>query len=176
MKPGDEFNARGYFENIDVCRLEVSVLRHYDTNRQGKGFQPTDLAPVVPGWRRLVERHLYGAACFYKSTKAPILWRLWHADFPYARWIVVRRPREAVLASFERTPFMDAFSSRVEWDAMLDRYDTMLADIEATCANVFPFEFSNDERRVRDLLRFAGAPSSDPSVLRAVFRPELVHG
>ena len=44
-----------------------------------------------------------------------LLWPLWHAAFPDAEWIIVRRMPEDIVASCMRTAFMRAYRRRSGW-------------------------------------------------------------
>lgn len=129
--PGGAENIRGFFENVALReRLQKEILR------QG-GFDPLGVRRLPsagwhPGVRMLREavaaalaaqgydaRQTWG----FKDAKLTLTWRVWHEHFPQARWIIVRRPSEQVIASCIRTSFMKQHSlDPTYWRSFVDAY------------------------------------------------------
>jgi hypothetical protein len=131
MKPGDDYNRDGYYENNPVTAMLVQYLRSCDSEGQYKQYQPLRLDKPWPGFGPMVE-HLMrpcGPRWFYKNAKLLWTWRLWWEAFPDAKWILLQRNRERVLDSLLRAPFMDAYETREEWESYLDRCNTIMTDI-----------------------------------------------
>ena len=137
--PGGKENIRGFFENA-ILREHV----HKEILRQG-GFDPLGVRrlpppawhPVVRNLRAVVAavltaqqydgRQIWG----FKDAKLTLTWRLWHEHFPQARWIVVRRPDDEVIASCLRTSFMKQHSSDpLFWRQFVAEYLERLAALQ----------------------------------------------
>jgi hypothetical protein len=52
---------------------------------------------------------------FYKSTELSLVWPIWNAVFPRARWVLVRRDAEDLVRSCLRTGYMKPYSNRSGW-------------------------------------------------------------
>lgn len=48
-------------------------------------------------------------AWFYKSSRATLIWQVWHTAYPHAKWIIVRRRTADILESCVKTGYMSAF-------------------------------------------------------------------
>lgn len=117
--PGGKENLRGFFENVILReRVQKEILR------QGR-FDPFGVQRLPPAaWHPIVKnlREVVGAALAaqqydgrqiwgFKDAKLTLTWRLWHEHFPQARWIIVRRSNDEIVASCLRTSFMKQHSS-----------------------------------------------------------------
>jgi hypothetical protein len=135
-KAGDTWNQKGYYENEAITDILVDYLRKADKENLGKQFQPIGLNMPYPdfGTKVITSVREQGKnphqRWFYKNTKTPLTWRLWHEHFPKAQWVIVKRNREQLLDSLMRTPFMTAYKTRAEWEGFLVAYDVMLSEIE----------------------------------------------
>jgi len=137
--PGGEENVRGFFENIILReRVQKEILR------QG-GFDPLGVRRLPPSvWHPIVRdlREVVGAGLAaqqydgrqiwgFKDAKLTLTWRLWNEHFPRARWIIVRRPDEEIIASCLRTNFMKQHSSDPAfWRQFVDDYLERLAALQ----------------------------------------------
>jgi hypothetical protein len=116
--PGGQENIRGFFENVILReRVQKEILR------QGR-FDPLGVQQLPPpAWHPLIKslravvgaalaaqqydgRHIWG----FKDAKLTLTWRVWHEHFPRARWVVVRRSSDEIVASCLRTSFMKQHS------------------------------------------------------------------
>ena len=59
---------------------------------------------------------------FYKDAKLCLIWPLWAAAFPKAKWIIVRRRDHEIVKSCINTPFMSAYDSEIGWLRMINNY------------------------------------------------------
>jgi len=78
-------------------------------------------------WQERVEKVMrndgYGGGhWFYKGAKMCLMWPIWHAAFPRAKWVIVRRNDEGILQSCLRTPFMRAYRNSEGWNVWLDAH------------------------------------------------------
>lgn len=86
--------------------------------------QCRERAPTVSGvWRTFAERAMAAEgfngdgrrAWVYTGADACLLWPIWHAAFPNARWIIVRRQAEHIARSCLKTGYMTAFGKERAW-------------------------------------------------------------
>ena len=56
----------------------------------------------------LVEGYISGC-WMYKSSRASLIWQIWHNAFPDAKWVIVRRRTADVIQSCIKTGYMKAF-------------------------------------------------------------------
>lgn len=157
-KEGDEYNQRGYYEHVEIDMALSYYLRSCDADGLGKRFQPIDLDEQFVDFRDLVldiiESERPGSPAWaFKSTKTAICRNIWRVHFPTAKWIICRRKRDLIIDSMVRSPFMDAYNTRDEWDQMLNRYEYMMRDIADRCD---AYEFDVDSAVNGDVDQVAG--------------------
>lgn len=46
---------------------------------------------------------------FYKSSRAALIWAVWHSAYPHAKWVIVRRRTADIVESCQKTGYMQAF-------------------------------------------------------------------
>jgi hypothetical protein len=67
----------------------------------------------------------------FKDAKLTLTWRIWHEHFPQARWVVVRRSSDEVIASCLRTSFMKLHSGDPAfWQRFVADYLERLAALQ----------------------------------------------
>jgi hypothetical protein len=129
--PGDKNNFFGYFENIILREnVQKEVLRQGNVDPHGVDpLPPSDWRPQVGNLRDIVAAALTAQeydgrqAWGFKDAKLTLTWRIWDEHFPQARWIVVRRPSDEIVASCLRTGFMRRHSSDpMFWRAFVAAY------------------------------------------------------
>jgi hypothetical protein len=139
--PGGKENIRGFFENAILReRVQKEILR------QG-GFDPLGVRRLPPaGWHPAIgnfRQHVAAAiaaqqydgarAWGFKDAKLALTWRLWHEHFPQARWIIVRRPSDQIIASCMRTSFMKQHSTDPGfWRQFVAEYVERIAALQQT--------------------------------------------
>jgi hypothetical protein len=111
-------------ENLDpLCQRPLPTAQHLDK-----------WAEMALEWRKAVMREVRqqgykGGTWYYKGAKAVLMWTLWHAAFPGARWIYVRRNTNDIVASCLKTHFMRTYKDPEGWVgwvwAHLDRLSAM---------------------------------------------------
>ena len=110
------YNPKGYFENA-VIREQVvkSYLGSIGVDRFGQKPLPNvnnlrafpELRSVIV--RIMNEQGYVDGDWFYKEAKICLFWPIWKGAFPNAKWLIVRRPDDAIIDSCLRTSFMRAF-------------------------------------------------------------------
>jgi hypothetical protein len=116
--PGGQENIRGFFENVILReRVQKEILRQGRFDPLGvRQLPPPAWHPVIKSLRAVVAaalaaqqydgRQTWG----FKDAKLTLTWRVWHEQFPRARWVVVRRSSDEIVASCLRTSFMKQHS------------------------------------------------------------------
>lgn len=73
---------------------------------------------------------------FYKGAKMCLMWPLWHAAFPEARWVIVRRDKEEIISSCLRTGFMKAYRDRKGWAKWIDQHGDKFLEMVSAKLNI----------------------------------------
>jgi hypothetical protein len=139
--PGNSENIRGYFENVVLReKVQKEILRRGQFDPLGvRSLPPRGWLPTIPDFRplvaaALVTQHYDGMQPWgFKEPKMCLMWRLWDRHFPGARWVIVRRPIEQVVASCMRTSFLRHQSSNPQfWQVFADAYLQRIADLQSS--------------------------------------------
>lgn len=166
MRGATPYNKKGMFENkVIVDEFVKPYLKAIGTDPMGQNPLPdTENVPIIPEWNTAIQRRLEaqgydGGRWFYKGAKMCLMWPVWHAAFPDARWVIVRRNANEVAASCVRTPFMRAFKDQAGWLGWVkeheDRFSQMFA--AGLYANEFwPGEGLNEIAYFKDLISWLG--------------------
>lgn len=142
--PGGRENIRGFFENVFLReRVQKELLRQGKFDPLGvRRLPPVTWQPSVRNFRAIVaaglEAQRYDAAqpWGFKDAKLTLTWRVWHEHFPHARWLIVRRSTDEIIASCIRTSFMKQYSSDPAfWHRFVDAYLERLRMLESTVAS-----------------------------------------
>lgn len=137
-KRGDEYNRKGYYENLIIDEVLGEYLKSCDKDNQGKKFQPLDIDEKFHDFRDLILDLIESEGptsedWLVKSTKTAICRHIWRANFPSAKWVICRRERQLVVESMMRTPFMNAYDDEDNWNQMLNRYEYYFRDLIDRC-------------------------------------------
>ena len=112
------------YEHVEIRQTILKpMLAAVGADPLGQGPLP-DMTKFRPdgGLRDRVLRHFnclddYG----YKDAKLTLTWPMWHAAFPEAKWIIVRRETDAIVDSCLRTHFMRRYlDDRRAWTRWVD--------------------------------------------------------
>ncbi len=185
-KVADQWNKYGYFENLEITKYVIEYLRRNDKNKLGKRFQPKNLKEDFDVFGDLVESVLFEqgwdgkSTWFYKDPKIPLCWKLFNKHFPKAKWIICRRDRNDLLQSLEKTPFMDAYTSKKDWNTFLDHYEILINEIKTNCA-YFEIDiqqvFKHDTKQIDAMMTFLGIdPDDSKNVSDCIDRKEWHYG
>ncbi len=138
---GDANNPKGYFENLILRdKVQKDILLRSGFDRLGiEPLPPAGWRPNVPNLKAVV-RTIVTAQGYddvrpwgFKDAKLTLNWRLWHAHFPQAKWVVVRRSTDAIVASCLRADFMKQHSADPAfWRAFVRSYQARLDRLRAT--------------------------------------------
>lgn len=165
-KPADENNKYGYFENIRMRNALIKYLKKNDTNNLGKKYQPINLKEPYKDFDRKIYRALRqenfdkNKPWLFKDPKIALCWNLFAEYYKDAKWVLLRRNIDAVLKSYERTNFMDAYDNPLDWENYLSVFDKNMQTIKKECKNVHEFEieniFEDNEYEINKLFEFLG--------------------
>lgn len=129
--PGGKENIRGFFENVILReRVQKEILRLGRFDPLGvRLLPPATWHPGVTNLREVVAAALAAQqyngqeGWGFKDAKLTLTWRAWHEHFPRARWVIVRRPSDEIVASCLRTSFMKQHSSDPAfWERFVAEY------------------------------------------------------
>jgi len=140
-KKGDNYNRYGYFENIAISNILINILRANDLFGLNKKFQPLYL-PSVPDpnvFRTKVlniikeqgyTEHTHWA---FKDPKILLCSDVFMRSFKKAKWVIIKRDKQKLIESLLRTPFMDAYQTKIEWENFLGIYDIHIKRVMDNC-------------------------------------------
>jgi hypothetical protein len=142
MRGESKAAPKGMFENQAIIRDAIKpALKEVGADPMGQKPLPniekvkamaarkTELFHEVV--RSIMDREGAGERpWFYKCPKSCFLWPIWHAAFPKARWLIVRRDDDGIINSCLRTRFMHAFGNdRAGWQAWIDEHKARFMEI-----------------------------------------------
>jgi len=129
MRGPTRFNRKGMFENKRIVNTLVKPF-FVSIGADPMGQRPlpdinkiaaaVNLPLLAAKWRKeiidiVTEEGYSSGPWFYKGAKMCLMWPLWHAAFPGAQWIIVRRDPEDIVRSCAKTAFMRGYHSRAGW-------------------------------------------------------------
>jgi hypothetical protein len=139
-------NPRGMFENTALRNYSLKpFLCKLGYDPMGQSPLPNYTIPPLLGvdYLDFVKKHkkvLSIQAEFYKfdwdapwgwkEPKTCLLWECYYDMYPAAKWVIVRRKKEAVVDSVLRTSFMKAFSNKERWSEWHDAYVAKLKQMK----------------------------------------------
>jgi hypothetical protein len=168
VQSGGRENVRGFFENVVLReRVQKEILRQGRFDPLGvKRLPPATWHPVIRNFHQVVGaalaaqdydgRQIWG----FKDAKLTLTWRVWHEHFPRARWVVIRRSSDEIIASCLRTRFMKQHSDDPGfWGRFVSDYLERLAALQKVvgwsrtidAADVAAARFDALEQLVREL-------------------------
>lgn len=66
----------------------------------------------------MIREGYLGGEWFYKSSRACLLWEVWHNAYPRAKWVIVRRKTSDIIESCKKTGYMRAFKDKITQKAV----------------------------------------------------------
>ena len=168
-KPADKYNPNGYFENLKIRELVIKHLKKQDVRNQGKKFQPVNLtfsSIDIALFRHNVVSALLKDSIdldkpwLFKDPKIVLTWLLFAKSFPNAKWILLYRNEDAIIDSYKRTEFMNAYESTEDWQKYLTCFVANMESIKSFCTNTHTFAIEslidNDTDKINNLYSFLG--------------------
>ena len=122
-------NKRGMFENLEVRNGIIKPFFEKigaDPRCQKPLPNMSRVLPYVKDfrfveeWKNYIRRVFmkqgyYKGPWFIKDPKIAVHWPLWHAAFPNANWVIVRRDGTDIIHSCLQTGFMRAYKTEEGW-------------------------------------------------------------
>ncbi len=131
------YNKKGQFENTHIRQnITKPYLESMSADKLGQRPLPDikklHAFPELQGQvERTMRREGYvDGPWYYKGAKMCLVWPVWHAAFPGAKWIVVRRNAEDIAASCLRTPFMRAFKTAEGWVGWVHEHEKRFQEMD----------------------------------------------
>ncbi len=178
-------NPKGFFENVALREgFNKKLLGHLRADPLGVDPLP-DLGQVealaLHGLEDFVVQSLkhqaYGfdRPWGFKDAKLTLLWPIWLAAFPGARWLIVRRGAGDVVASCLRTRFMVQHSKDPAfWRAFIAAYNLRLDELKAATPHWRELEvepvMAGDLAGLEAAVDWAGLPWDETAVTEFVDR------
>ncbi len=143
MSGPTQWNKKGMFENAAIRNDIVKpFLRKLGADPLGQNPLPdvVDCLAIASKtgktWRQQIERiareqGLGREIWFYKAAKACLTWPIWHAAFPDAQWVIVRRRESDIVRSCLRTGFMRAYKNEAGWQKWVYEHEKRFYEMQA---------------------------------------------
>jgi hypothetical protein len=142
MRPANEFNEKGMFENARIQTLDKGYLRSIGMDPKGQYPLPNTSNLSIPtNWKEKIEQVMIEEGYktgpwFYKGARTCLTWPVWHYAFPNAKWVIVRRRSADIAASCLKTKFMDAYSTHDEWIKWVNHHEKCFVEMIQAGLNV----------------------------------------
>jgi len=181
------WNQKGQFENRYIIdNLVKPYLTAIYTDPKGQKPLPVaSTVPIVQGWHKMFMDIMYEQGyddkdqLFFKGAKTCLMWPVWNAAFPKARWIVVRRNDEGIIASCLKAPFMNAYSDAEGWQEWIDHHKECFEEMYImgldACEIWTPPLIDGDLSGVKEMIEWLGLTWDEEKVTEFI-SPELWHG
>lgn len=186
MSGATQHNKKGMYENAEIRDTMVKpLLRELKVDPMGqnplpdvKVFYAMDSTKWKERTLRIIKSQGYTneGLWMYKGAKACLIHPLWSRAFPNAKWVIVRRDDEDIIASCLRTGFMRAYKGREGWKKWvgthLDRFAEMRG--QGLCiVEVWPQKIiDGDFREIKNAVEWLGLEWND-KIIRDFVAPEL---
>ena len=177
-------NKKGMFENSEIRQdLTKPYLRALKVDPLGQNPLPDLSNPelverlITDGrtwWRSKVsgaiQRQGYiEGPWFYKGAKMCLIWPLWDAAFPQAKWIIVRRSTDDIAASCMRTGFMRAYRTMEGWRAWVKIHENRFTEMKLAgldIKEIWPQQIIRGELSgIKGILNWIGLPFNEDKIL-----------
>lgn len=116
---GEMSGYKGINENDEIKEiLEKPFLAGMDVDEMGQYPLPESKNMKIPmDWKEMVSKTMESQGYqdgpwFYKSSRAALLWPVWHHAFPRAKWLIIRRRTGDIIESCIKTGYMKAFKNK----------------------------------------------------------------
>jgi hypothetical protein len=150
------------YENV---KIREGILKPY---LRGLGADPLgqrDLPdinrlPPIPDLRGRMGDCLPGERPFaYKDAKLTLVWPVFHAEFPRAIWIIVRRDPADIADSCMRTSFMRAYNTKEKWRTWIEEYECRIGLLKQKVTHwveVWPERFIDNPIEFKTAAQYCG--------------------
>lgn len=130
------YNRKGYFENSYIRReIQKNYMKDIAADPRGQHPFPGKRMDIPLGFGYTVKEAIkadgyHHGRWFYKDATICLNWPVWHKAFPNAQWLIVRRPDEDIIDSCMRTPFMNSYHTREQWQQWVLHHKGCFLDMQ----------------------------------------------
>lgn len=168
------------YENTDVRENIVKeYLRGIGVDPLGQDPLPNvDTLPPIFDLKKRVANYIPAIEPWaFKGAKLALIWPRWAEWYPHAKWILVRRDKDAIVASCMRTGFMRAFTQPQQWGKWVEAHEKQFERMKETLDvfEVWPGRVMEEPESFADAAAFCGL-SFDPKIVRNAIDESLWHG
>lgn len=143
----NKYNPRGMYENRIVREgVMKPFLRSINADPLGQNPLPNIHAvwekakdeKFVAAWRKTIQCIFQTQGIddetpwFYKGAKLCLVWPLWAAAFPNAKWVLVRRNEPGIINSCLKTRFMRAFRTVEGWQGWINIHNERFREMKSS--------------------------------------------
>lgn len=135
-------NQKGQFENDHIRdKIVKPYLKSISCDPLGQNPLPkTDDLKPVQEWNTIIEEVINKEGYetgpwYYKGAKMCLLWPIWHAAFPDAKWVIIRRGKYDIASSCLRTSFMRAYNDIEGWSYWVEHHERCFNEMKASGMN-----------------------------------------
>jgi len=116
-------------------------------------------------WRRrtfrIIEENGYESGPFYlASTKHSLIWPVWNAAFPDAKWVLIRRKDEDIVEACLKTSYMFKYNDEGGWQYWLSKYKKRIQEMIDERLNIFQIwpqhMINGDLRELQEMIDWLG--------------------
>lgn len=177
---GDERRVNVLFENVSI---RENVLKPYLTfcgaDPLGQDVLPDTehLPPPHDDLKRALKDYLPRLPRAYKDAKLTLVWPAFHAAWPYARWVLVRREKQKIVESCMRAPFMRKRKTVREWEEWVDQHEQRFTRMreQLSLIEVWTDDVITHPHQFKDVTDFLELSFLEAATMRAI-DPRLWHG
>jgi len=182
------YNQKGMFENAAIRNVIVKpFLRSIGADAMGQ-----DPLPDIESCRRYALAHgshwrdkiisimrgegYASGPWFYKGAKICLMWQIWDAAFPGAKWVLVRRKDKDIINSCLRTGFMRAYRTTGDWQAWIDEHKRRFDEMKAAgfqLLEVWPEDLVDGDLTVAERLMSWCGLTWNPEAVTDFISPRL---
>lgn len=149
MRGATKYNKKGMYENTAIVNDHIKpLLRKYSVDPLGQNPLPDInvfheienkyIDRFKENIIRLMKREGYEEGLwFYKGAKMCLMWPLWHKAFPKAKWIIVRREPNDIVASCMRTSFMRGYKNYAGWLGWVAEHEKRFQEMHDAGLNIY---------------------------------------
>lgn len=169
-------SVNSLYENTDIREKVVKpYLREIGVDPLGQNPLPDEKnLPPAPYWRGQILNGMCGPKepWAYKCAKLVLIWPLWEAHFPGAKYIIVRRDKEKIIDSCMRAGFMRNHKNREGWGIWVDEHLRRMEDMKNTlgCIEIWPDRYISDPWEFKPVADFCGLEFNPKAVADSVDR------
>ena len=179
----NRYNPRGMFENRIIREGVVKpYLRSIGADPRGQKPLPrislvwkhAEDAGFVEQWKMNIHAIMRAQGVgdvdvwVYKGAKICLFWPLWHAAFPEAKWVIVRRTDRDIINSCLRTRFMNSYKNAEGWQEWIDSHKERFSEMHDAGLDIlemWPEKVIGGEVEIYyNMIRWAGLTPPDDLV------------